>query len=186
MKLLFTIFPILLFFIAFKLFGIYTATAVAMIASVVQVITHRISYKHYEKLHLISLVLILTLGSATLIFHNPSFIKWKPTGIYWLCAITFLSSTWMSKKNIVRTMFEANIQLPEVIWHRLNMAWVLFFTLMGAFNLYVAFHYDMNTWVNFKLFAGAGVTLLFVFLQALYLTRDMQPLKKGHDEIITG
>lgn len=171
MKLLFNIFPIFLFFIAYKLFGIYLATATAMVATLIQVITHRIIHKQYEKLHLISLLLILLLGGATLLFQDPSFIKWKPTVIYWLCAIAFLVSFWWGEKTLVQKMFDGNIQLPKPIWKRLNFAWILFFVVMGIFNLYIAFNYNTNTWVNFKLFGGAGLTLIFVFVQALYLTR---------------
>lgn len=171
MKLLFDLFPIVLFFICYKFFGIYPATAVAMLASVVQVLLHRIKHQHYEKMHLISMALILILGGATLFFHNPWFIKWKPTGIYWLTAIVFLGSNWMVKKPLIQTMMEGNINLPDAIWRRLNYAWVLFFMMMGLLNIYVAYHYSTDAWVNFKLFGGAGLTLLFVSIQALYLSR---------------
>ncbi len=171
MRLLFDFFPILLFFICYKLFGIYNATAVAMVASVVQVVFHRLKYQRYEKLHLISLGLILVLGSATLFFHNPWFIKWKPTGIYWLSALIFLGSGVIGKKPIIQKMMEKNVSLPKHIWMRLNIAWSIYFILMGALNLYIAYHFDTDVWVNFKLFGGAGFMLLFVFLQALYLTK---------------
>lgn len=176
MKLLFDFFPILLFFICYKFFGIYTATAVAMGASVFQVVFHRLKYQSYEKLHIISLVLILVLGGATLFFHNPWFIKWKPTGIYWLSALVFLGSTFIGKKPIIQKMMEGNVQLPSKIWLRLNYAWAIYFMLMGALNLYVAYYFNTDIWVNFKLFGGAGFMLVFVFIQALYLTKHaIQP-----------
>lgn len=171
MKLLFDFFPILLFFICYKFFGIYTATAIAMLASLVQVIFHRLKYQRYEKLHLISLALILLLGGATLFFHNPWFIKWKPTGIYWLSSIIFFGSAFFGKKTLIQKMMDGNINLPQKIWRRLNFAWALYFVLMGALNLYVAYTYDTDFWVNFKLFGGVGFMLVFVFLQAIYLTR---------------
>lgn len=171
MKILFDFFPILLFFIGYKFFGIYAATAIAMFASFIQVIFHRIKYQHYEKLHLISLGLILILGGATLFFHNPWFIKWKPTGIYWLSAIIFFGSAYIGHKPLIQKMMESNISLPGKIWRRLNFAWATYFLLMGALNIFVAYYYDTNFWVNFKLFGGAGLMLLFVFLQALYLTK---------------
>lgn len=171
MKLLFDFFPILLFFVCYKLFGIYHATAVAMVASIFQVIFHRIKYQRYEKLHLVSLGLILILGGATLFFHNPWFIKWKPTGIYWLSSLIFLSSNIIGKKTIIQKMMEANVSLPQQIWKRLNLAWGIYFMLMGGLNLYVAYTFDTDVWVNFKLFGGAGFMLLFVFLQSLYLTK---------------
>jgi intracellular septation protein len=171
MKLLFDFFPILIFFICFKLFGIYTATTVAIVLSILQVLIYRIKYQRYEKLHVISLAMILVLGGATLFFHNPWFIKWKPTAIYWLSSILFLGSTYVGKKPIIQKIMESNIQLPETIWKRLSLAWSVFFALMGCANLYIAHHYDTNTWVNFKLFGGGGCTLLFVLLQALYLAK---------------
>lgn len=173
MKLLFDFFPILLFFIVFKYYGIYTATAVAMAASISQVAFYRLKFQHYEKMHLISLAIIMVLGGATLFFHNPWFIKWKPTGIYWLSALVFFGSSFIGRKPLIQKMMEANVTLPSKIWHRLNAAWALFFILMGAVNIYVAYHYDTNAWVNFKLFGGVGFTLLFVLIQAFYLTRHM-------------
>ncbi len=182
MKILFDFFPILLFFICYKFYGIYTATAVAMAASVAQVLFHRIKHQRYEKLHLISLGLILVLGGATLFFHNPWFIKWKPTGIYWLSAVVFLGSSFVGKKTLIQKMMEGNVNLPPKIWLRLNYAWITFFILMGALNLYVAYHYNTDVWVNFKLFGGAGFMLVFVFIQALYLTRHAieQPTEEPH------
>lgn len=173
MKLLFDFFPILVFFISYKLFGIYSATGIAMVASLFQVIFYRIKHQHYEKIHLLSLSIILILGGATLFFHNPWFIKWKPTGIYWLAGLVFLISAWVSSKPLIQKMMEKNIELPAKIWFRLNYAWSVFFGVMGALNLYVAYLYSTDTWVNFKLFGGAGCTLLFVFLQAIYLTRHV-------------
>ena len=171
MKLLFDFFPILLFFICFKIFGIYTATAVAMAASVLQVVLHRVQHHRFEKLHLISMILILILGGATLFFHNPWFIKWKPTGIYWLSSLVFAGSTWIGEKPLIQKMMGNNIQLPTIAWQRLNLAWAGYFLLMGGLNLYVAYRFDTDVWVNFKLFGGAGCLLLFVFLQAIYLTK---------------
>jgi len=173
MKLLFDFFPILIFFVCYKFFGIYTATAVAMVASLVQVVFHRLKHQQYEKMHLISLSLIMVLGGATLFFHNPWFIKWKPTGIYWLSSLVFIGSAFIGKKTLIQKMMEGNISLPPNIWGRLNIAWAMFFIIMGALNLYVAYYYDTDFWVNFKLFGGAGFTLIFVFFQALYLTRHI-------------
>lgn len=182
MKLLFDFFPILLFFVCYKFFGIYSATAVAMAGSLFQVILHRIRHQRYEKLHLISLGLILVLGSATLFFHNPWFIKWKPTGIYWLSALVFLGSSFIGKKPIIQKMMGNNIQLPVKIWHRLNIAWAVYFTIMGGLNLYVAYYFDTDVWVNFKLFGGAGFMLIFVFLQAIYLTKhSIEPPRVKHN-----
>jgi intracellular septation protein len=173
MKLLFDFFPILLFFIAFKIYGIYTATAIAMIASLSQVVFYRLKFQHYEKMHVISLIIIMVLGGATLFFHNPSFIKWKPTGIYWLSALIFISSSFIGNKPLIQKMMETNVNLTSKVWHRLNTAWSVFFIMMGTLNLYVAYNYDTDAWVNFKLFGGVGFTLIFVLIQAFYLTKHM-------------
>ncbi len=176
MKLLFDFFPIVLFFICYKFFGIYYATALAMAGSVFQVVFHRLKYQQYEKLHLISLGLILVLGGATLFFHNPWFIKWKPTVIYWLSSLVFLGSAFIGEKPIIQKMMDGNVGLPDKIWKRLNTAWACYFVLMGSLNLYIAYHYDTDFWVNFKLFGGAGFMLLFVLIQAVYLTKHaIQP-----------
>lgn len=173
MKLLFDFFPILLFFITYKLYGIYFATAIAMIASALQVIIFRLRHQRYEKMHLISLALIVILGGATLFFHDPWFIKWKPTGIYWLTALVFVGSRFIGQKTLIQKMMESNISLSQPTWQRLNYAWAVFFVLMGILNLYVAYYYSTDAWVNFKLFGGAGLTLIFVLLQAIYLSRHV-------------
>lgn len=173
MKFLFDFFPIVLFFVGYKLFGIYSATAIAMGASLVQVIFYRLKHQSYEKMHVVSLMIIFVLGGATLFFHNPWFIKWKPTGIYWLTSLVFIGSAFFTQKPLIQNMMENNISLPQGIWYRLNYAWAVFFVLMGGANLYVAYYYDTDVWVNFKLFGGAGFTLVFVFLQAIYLTKHI-------------
>lgn len=172
MKFLFDFFPIVLFFIGFKLFDIYVATAIAMAACFFQVVFFRLKHQRYEKMHVFSFVIVFLLGGATLFFQNPWFIKWKPTGIYWTTAIVFIVSP-LFKKPLIQRMMENNVDLPKKIWYRLNYAWALFFILMGTANLYVAYNYSTDTWVNFKLFGGAGCILLFVFVQALYLTRHI-------------
>lgn len=181
MKLLFDFFPIVLFFLAYKFFDIYTATAIAMAASVCQVGFYRLKFQHFEKMHVISLIIIVVLGGATLFFHNPWFIKWKPTGIYWLSAVIFLGSSFIGSKPLIQKMMDGNVKLHSKIWHRLNTAWAGFFVLMGALNIYVAYNFDTNTWVNFKLFGGIGFTLIFVLIQAFYLTKHIdEGLGKQH------
>jgi len=144
-----------------------------MISSLGQVAFYRLKFQHFEKMHLYSLAIIVVLGGATLAFHNPWFIKWKPTGIYWLSALVFLYSSFIGAKPIIQKMMEANILLERRIWLRLNNAWAVFFVMMGSLNLYVAYNFDTDTWVNFKLFGGIGITLLFVLIQAFYLSKHM-------------
>jgi len=172
MKFFLDFFPILLFFITFKLYDIYAATAVAIIASFLQVGFFWKNHHRVENLHLITLALIVVLGGATLLFRDETFIKWKPTVVNWAFALTFLGSQWLGNKNLVQRMMEGHLTLTsEIFWKRLNIAWVIFFTILGFLNLYVAFNFDTNTWVNFKLFGMMGLTFLFVIAQSFYLAQ---------------
>lgn len=173
MKLLFDFFPIVLFFAAFKFFGIYVATGVAIAASTLQVAGVWFKNRKFEFMHLLTMGIIVVLGGATLLLHNEMFIKWKPTVINWVLAVVFFGSQFIGKKPLIHRMMENNIELPEFVWRRLNLSWVSFFALMGAANLYVVYHYDTDTWVNFKLFGILGLTVVFVILQAIYLTRHV-------------
>ncbi len=174
MKLLFDFFPIVLFFIGYKTLGIYYATAIAMIASLLQLVIYRIKYKTVDKIQLASFLMVLVLGGLTLTLQNPWFIKWKPTVIYWLFAVVLLASGFIGQKPAIQRMFEQNIPMPNRIWKYLNLVWVLFFTVMGLLNLYVAYEFSTNIWVNFKLFGGIGITMLFVFAQGLFLARYIE------------
>lgn len=171
MKLLFDFFPILLFFIAYKLYGIYVATAVAIAASFLQVGLFWLKHRRFENMHLITLVLIAVLGGATLFLQNEMFIKWKPSVLNWVFGLVFLGSQFIGRKNITERMLGKNISLPAPVWTRLNLSWVVFFMVMGFANLYVVYSFDTNTWVNFKLFGMMGLTLAFAFGQAAYLYR---------------
>jgi intracellular septation protein len=179
MKLLFDFLPILLFFIAYKINGIYVATAVAVIVSCLQVGFCWYKYRRIEHLHLITLLLIIILGGATLFLHNDLFIKWKPTIINWLFAVAFIGSQFIGDKPIIQRMLDSNVSLAPSIWKRLNISWTLFFLAMGIANLYVIYHFDTDTWVNFKLFGMLGLTVIFVLLQAIYLARHIE--EKPHE-----
>ena len=174
MKFLFDFSPIVLFFVAYKFYGIYIATMAAMLASLVQVTLFWMKQRRFEVMHIITLLTILVLGGATLIFHNELFIKWKPTAINWVFALILLCSQFIGHKNIIQKLLEKNVTLPNKIWSRLNMSWVVFLTLMGAINIYVAYHYKTDTWVNFKLFGVLGLTILFTIIQAIYLSRHVE------------
>lgn len=171
MKLLFDFFPIFLFFLAFKFYGIYAATAVAMAASLVQLAAYRLKNKRFESTHVITFFSILILGGATLLLHNEIFIKWKPTILYWLLALFFLGSTAFGKKPIIQRLMDKNVQLPTPIWKKLNISWSIFFIFLGCANLFVVYHYNTNIWVNFKLFGTLGLTLVFVIFQSLYMAK---------------
>jgi len=174
MKFLADFFPILLFFVAYQLYDIYVATAVAIAGSCIQVGYYWFRNHRVEKMHLVTLALLILFGGLTLILRDPLFIKWKPTVVNWLFAAVFLGSHFIGEKTIVERMMSHAVTLPMEIWVRLNVAWSLFFVASGALNLYVAFNYAEATWVNFKLFGLLGLTMVFVILQALYLARHIQ------------
>ncbi len=171
MKFLFDFFPIALFFIAYKMGDIYLATITAIVASIVQVFWSRYKTGRFEKLPVITLGMIVVMGGATLVFKNELFIKWKPTVLYWALAAALLISQLMGKKPLMQRLLEQNITLPLKIWHQLNLSWALFFLLMGIVNLYVLYHFDTDTWVNFKLFGTLGLTLIFIVLQGFYMAK---------------
>lgn len=178
MKFLFDFFPIALFFITFKFYddpqeGVLAATAVAIIASALQVFLFWLKNKRVEKMHIVTLILITVLGGATLILKDPVFIKWKPTAVNWVFALAFLGSQFIGAKPFVKRMMSHAVELPDHVWTKLNFAWVLFFTAMGFANLYVAFNFNLSTWVDFKTYGMLGLTVVFVILQAIYLARHM-------------
>jgi len=186
MKFLFDFFPVVAFFIAFYLpenreQGIYLATAVAIAASFIQVTVYWFIHRRFEKMHLITLALLVILGGATLLLQDIRFIKWKPTAVNWAFALAFLGSQFIGKKTLVQRMMEQAVTVPKGVWSNLNLSWVMFFITMGIANLYVAFNYSSEVWVNFKLFGILGLTLVFVFGQAIYMSRYMEEMNDGKE-----
>jgi len=173
MKFLFDFLPVVLFFVAFKLADIYVATAVAIGASVLQVAWLKLRRQRVPGMLWASLAIIAVFGGATLLLQDETFIKWKPTVLYWLFGAVLAGSA-LARRNLIRSVLSQEMQLPDAIWARLNVAWIVFFVLMGAANLYVAFNYPTDMWVNFKLFGGMGLMLLFVVGQALVLARYVE------------
>ena len=173
MKFLFDYFPIICFFIVYKLYGVFAATAATIAACVLQNLIYWLRNKKFEKLHVITLFSVLILGGFTLIFHKAIFIQWKPSIIYWIFAIILLFSQFISRKNILARMLGDKILLPEKIWAQLSLAWVIFFIFLGFLNLYVVYHYSMNAWVNFKLFGTLGLTIVFTISQAIYMSKHI-------------
>ena len=174
MKLLYEFFPIIVFFVIFKLYGIYAATTSAIIISGLQVLFYWLKYRRFDKMLLLTFVGITVFGGATLIFHNPLFIKWKVSIIYWILSIAFLASQWFGKKNLIQRMLDQKITLPNQIWLRLNLLWALYFLTIGFINIYVAYHFSTETWVNFKLFGMLGLLIIFMIIQGAYLMRHIK------------
>jgi len=175
-KFLFDLFPLILFFGAYRYADIYTATAVAMIASVAQIVWIKARGKAIEATHWINLAVIIVFGGATLLFHSDAFIKWKPTVLYWVFAVALLGSRLLLGRNLIRRLLEAQVTLPAPAWERLNLSWAGFFVFAGFVNLYVAFsgHFSEVQWVNFKVFGLMGLLVVFVIVQSLWLSRHMQ------------
>jgi intracellular septation protein len=171
MKMLFDFLPIALFFVAYKFFGIYAATLVAMVTSLLQIFYIWIKHHRLELMHIITLVIILVLGSATLFMHNPMFIKWKPTAIYWVFAVVFITTHFFTKKTLIEQMLGKKIALPKSVWGKLNLGWAVFFAVLGLINVYVVYNFSTNAWVNFKLFGAMGLTVAFVIVQSFYIAK---------------
>ncbi len=201
MKFFFDLLPVILFFAAYKVAGaneagaldlansvlgggiqatqapILIATAIAIVATCAQIAWVWFRHGKVETMLWISLAIVTVFGGATLFFHDPTFIKWKPTALYWLFAGTLAGSALILKRNLIRKLLEAQLSLPDAVWERLNLAWAGFFALMGVLNLVVAYQFSESTWVNFKLFGGMGLMLLFVVAQGAYLSRYLEDEK---------
>ncbi|MBA3563607.1 MAG: septation protein A [Gammaproteobacteria bacterium] len=171
MQLLFDFFPVVAFFIAFKLYDMFVATAVIIVAAVLQIAIHWLWKRSFNRMHIVSALLILIFGGITLTFRNELFIQWKPTVLYWLFAAVFLASQYVGGKPIVQRIMQEVVQLEARQWRKLNLMWVVFFAVLGALNLYVVYQFTEDTWVNFKLFGLLGLTLAFAMLQGIWLAR---------------
>jgi intracellular septation protein len=182
MKFLFDLFPVILFFAAFKLAGIYVATAVAIGATFLQIALLAVLRRKIDTMLWVSLGIIVVFGGATLALRDETFIKWKPTVLYWLFAAGLAGAELFFRRNLIRAMLGEQVRLPDPVWARLNWSWVTFFVLMGGANLFVAFRFTTDQWVNFKLFGATGLMLLFMIGQALFLARHVQEEKPQEDK----
>ncbi|MEE9266506.1 MAG: septation protein A [Gammaproteobacteria bacterium] len=187
MKLLFDFFPILLFFLTFKWFddpkqGILAATAVIIVATSVQVAVTWLRKRRVEKVHLITLALLMTMGGVTLLLQDEIYIKWKSTVFFWVLALAFLGSQFIGHKTLVQRFFDSKFEPPAKVWTVLNLAWIVFFLCLGALNLYVVYNFSTDAWVNFKLFGLTGLMFVFIFAQSLYLFRYMIPDEDAEEQ----
>ncbi|HEY6863006.1 MAG TPA: septation protein A [Burkholderiales bacterium] len=198
MKLLFDLFPVALFFIAFKFSDIYVATAVAIAASLAQIGWLKLRRRKVDTMLWVSLAIIVVFGGATLLLRDETFIKWKPTVLYWSFAVALAASQLGFRRNLMRTVLDEQVRMPEFAWSRLNWSWVGFFAFMGAANLYVAFSFSErycskvldaagrarcvdDVWVNIKTIGGTGMLFAFIVLQAIYLSRYIEEKPKAGD-----
>jgi len=157
------------------------ATLVVIVATLAQIAFMLARGKKIDLMLWISLALVTVLGGATVWFHNETFIKWKPSVLYWAMAMSFWISQVLFRKNLLHTLMGEQLELPPVVWQRLNRAWMAFFGSMGILNLYVAYSYATDIWVNFKLFGSLGLMLLFTLAQGIYISRHIEPTEGEAD-----
>ena len=204
MKLLFDVFPVILFFVFFK-FGnshpetadailaafhivldpaikpaIFLATLVSIFATTLQILWTKYRHGKVDAMLWLSFFVIVLFGGATLVFHNDTFIRWKPTVLYWLFSGALLGSNLIFKKNLIRSALSNKMALPVRIWNLLNLSWGLFFLVLGFINLYVAYNYPIESWVNFKLFGFTGLMLIFVVAQSAWLSKYINEDKENN------
>ena len=206
MKILFDLLPIFLFFASFKwaeghkvqaaqwmtqylgfaVSGgavgvkeapVLLATVVVIVMTLLQVVVLKVLRKPVDKMLWAGLVIVVVLGGLTLWFHDETFIKWKPTVIYWVMSVGFLTTEVILGRKMLAQMMGGEIDAPDAVWRHLGWAWVLFFAAMGLLNLWVAFNYPLDTWVTFKMWGSLGLTLVFTLAQGLYLGRHMKHIK---------
>lgn len=175
MKILLDFLPVIVFFAVYKYTNdILIATAVLIPATVLQMAyTWRVQRK-IETMQLVTLALVVLLGGATLMFQDKAFIQWKPTVVNWLFAVGFLGTQFIGKKTVVERLMGSSIEMEQKIWRKLNLIWVVFFVALGIVNLYVAYNFSEETWVNFKLFGMLGLTLVFILAQGFYISRHVK------------
>jgi intracellular septation protein len=206
-KLLFDLFPVIIFFVAYKIGdanaeatrafmawvglpqavgagekpGIYLATLVAIVASFAQIGWVKLRGHKVEIMLWVSLGIIVVFGGATLWLHDESFIKWKPTVLYWIFAAIIFGAAALGR-NVIRSLMSAQMELPDPAWSRLNASWGGFFAVMGLANLVVAFNFSTDAWVNFKLFGSLGLMLVFVIAQSMMLTKYLDKADLDKEE----
>ncbi|HVN41177.1 MAG TPA: septation protein A [Steroidobacteraceae bacterium] len=171
MQLFVDLLPVIAFFVAYKVAGIYVATGVLIAGVLLQTAASWLRHRRVSPMLLTSAVLVLVFGGLTLLVHDAVFIKWKPTIVNWLFAAAFLASQFWRGPTLVQRLLGEQVSLGAPLWQRLNLMWVVFFSVAGALNLYVAFHFSESTWVTFKLFGLFGLTVLFAVVQGMWIAR---------------
>ncbi|MDA8561694.1 septation protein IspZ [Gammaproteobacteria bacterium] len=168
-----------LFFIVYKLYDVYMATIVIMVGATIQVFATRIFKGKFDKKQSIILFVLLFFGSLTLYFHDPIFIKWKLTVVYWAVGLAFVLSHFVGKKTLIQYLFASvgpdsnKINIPSSVLRSLNVAWSLFFIILGGINILIAYNFSTDFWVNFKLYGVFGALILFVVVQSLFLKKHL-------------
>ena len=166
------------FFLSYLWKGIYAATAVIMVGSVLVLAGSWLRTRRLEPLPLTVAVLALILGGVTLVMHDPVYIKWKFSAVEWLFGALLLGSQFLGRKPFIRLALEERIQLPDAVWARLNLMWGLFFLALGTLNVYVIYRFSTDAWVRFKIWGVSGLLLAFALVQAIYLSRHLPEEEK--------
>lgn len=178
MALFYEIFPVFLFFIAFKFYDIYVATLVGIVTTLMQVMLTRLRTGKWDKKQLITLAVFVIFGGATLYFHNPIFVKWKPTIVFWIFALAVVISHFFTKKSLMERMLEGLLDgkdcIPRHVWTKITLFWALFFVAIGGVNLYIAYNFSNETWVNFKFYGLTIALIVFCMAQAFYLVKYVE------------
>ena len=177
-KIFFDFFPIIIFFVVYKIYNIYYATAALMISFTIQIIFQLLKNRKVDPMHIVTFIVIILFGGLTLYFHNDKFIQWKVTVINWLFALILMSSQIIFKKNLLKALLSKNMVMKsDKHWSKLNTMWIYYFILLGGLNLYIAYFYSLSAWVNFKTFGLMGITLLFIIIQSIYLYKHIDDTK---------
>lgn len=182
MKLLTDLLPVLLFFIVYKYSDIYAATLAAMITAALQTAWLWLRHRRLEPMQIAVVGMIVVLGALTLAFNDPAFIKWKTTLVNWAFALALIGGELFGGKSLLERMLGEQLSLPRPVWRTMTLSWIGFFIGVGALNLFIAYRYELDTWVNFKLYGVLGLTFAFVVVQGLFLSRhlsDEATINKG-------
>jgi intracellular septation protein len=174
MKPLYDLFPAILFYVVYQLWGIYWATGVLIITTGLQLAYVWFKHKRLDKLLLIIFLLVFVFGGLTIILHDAEFLQWKVSIVNWLFGTAFLGSAWFTKKPLIQRFLEKSVALPDKVWRHLNYGWAGYFIFIGCINLFVALTFSLNAWVDFKTFGLIGCTILFVVIQSIYLHKQMK------------
>lgn len=166
--------PIVAFFVTYKLYGIYMATIACVVCMLIQMVYNYFTKGKVENSQLIGLLAVSVLGGATIWLHNDLFIKWKPTVVYWVFSLLFLTSPWVFKQPLIKKILDKNISIKDNIWEKLNLMCTLFFALMGFLNLWVVYNFSTDVWVNFKLFGSLFLTIVFTILIGLFIQKHIK------------
>lgn len=175
MALLFDFFPVLLFFLAYKWYGIFVATGVIIAATLAQVAIQWVRSRTVKPMHLVTAIIVLVFGGITLLVGDEEWIKWKVTVVNWLFAAAFIVIASIGeRRTAIERLLAGELKLPAEVWKRLNLMWIAFFIVVGAINLFVMYRFDTDTWVDFKFWGVIGLTVLFALLQGAYLMRHVE------------